>query len=321
MAQAGEIEGLDCEASASLAAALIMNQRFAEMWSLQEAALDWSDPDGVHDMRVAARRARSALADFAPFLLQGNISKLQKNLRRIGRALGGVRDLDVAIAALDVLKDKAPGVHAEAIVRHRQRKEKSREAARQTLVATVGEAARDKSQKAFRQAWTKAIDEHDGKRKTANATLSNESFYEVGKTVIAKRLAAVERLSAALLRPQDVGPLHTLRIAAKRLRYAVELWAVCWDGDVLAGFAKNIAKLQAHLGELHDCDVWVEQLCAELGDEGHQYDREEKDAAVWLMTTYMKERVKHYNAALTLWHKWLADETIVRLRAALAQPL
>jgi CHAD domain-containing protein len=64
--------------------------------------------------------------------------------------------------------------------------------------------------------------------------------------------------------PAQVTALHDLRIAAKRLRYVLELFGPCF-GPYAPTAAKKAKKLQAIVGEIHDCDVTlprVEQLLA-----------------------------------------------------------
>jgi len=66
--------------------------------------------------------------------------------------------------------------------------------------------------------------------------------------------------------PAEVQRLHDMRIAAKRLRYVLELFAPTF-GPYAADGAKQTKKLQDVLGEIHDCDVTrprVEALLAEL---------------------------------------------------------
>lgn len=55
---------------------------------------------GVHQMRIATRRLRSALATFAPILEQGTTESLREDLRWLGVALGGARDAEVLHARL-----------------------------------------------------------------------------------------------------------------------------------------------------------------------------------------------------------------------------
>lgn len=75
-----------------------------EMCALRNRALDWSDPEGVHDMRVAARRLRSALSDFKPYLRKSSIPT--NRLKAIAKSLGTVRDEDVVLAALEELRSR-----------------------------------------------------------------------------------------------------------------------------------------------------------------------------------------------------------------------
>src|SRR5258708_35338635 len=94
------------------------------MCALRDRALDWNDPEGVHDMRVASRRLRSALADFKPDLRCGTLPR--GRLKMIAAALGTVRDEDVSLLALESLKTKvaeqiAQGIEAIADERRRRR--------------------------------------------------------------------------------------------------------------------------------------------------------------------------------------------------------
>ncbi|MBA2645618.1 MAG: CHAD domain-containing protein, partial [Pyrinomonadaceae bacterium] len=68
MAKANEIKGLDCGADVLSGVRLVLRTRLAEMCALGNRATDWSNIEGVHDMRVASRRLRSAMKDFELFL-------------------------------------------------------------------------------------------------------------------------------------------------------------------------------------------------------------------------------------------------------------
>ena len=74
--------------------------------------------------------------------------------------------------------------------------------------------------------------------------------------MVATRLAELLALSGPALEPAAAEAQHDLRIAAKRLRYVLEITEPCFGAEAKA--ARKAAKeLQGVLGEIHDCDVML----------------------------------------------------------------
>jgi len=150
------------------------------------------------------------------------------------------------------------------------------------------------------------------------------SFRQAGRLVIESRVEELREFGDSLHHPFNVEPLHEMRIAAKRLRYALEMLAPCWGGR-LSSCSREVAELQTALGELRDCDIWIEDLGARLdrhqdeaeGAGGHAADSRIRLAAVWLLNHFTKERGKHFRRALGRWHKWETGGFFERMRAAL----
>ncbi len=72
--------------------------------------------------------------------------------------------------------------------------------------------------------------------------------------IVGARLAELRDLAEPALRPGAAQAQHDLRIAAKRLRYVLEIVEPCFGPAAIA--ARRAAKqLQAVLGDIHDCDV------------------------------------------------------------------
>src|SRR3546814_1526121 len=70
-------------------------------WSANEAAaIDGSDPEGVHQMRVGLRRFRSALTVLGDLLPAAQLAWLQEEAKWALTALGSARDWDVFLADL-----------------------------------------------------------------------------------------------------------------------------------------------------------------------------------------------------------------------------
>jgi hypothetical protein len=65
--------------------------------------------------------------------------------------------------------------------------------------------------------------------------------------------------------PSEVVALHDMRIAAKRLRYILEITGPCF-GSYVRTAVKATKDLQDLLGEIHDCDVQLPEVRAFLGE-------------------------------------------------------
>ena len=63
--------------------------------------------------------------------------------------------------------------------------------------------------------------------------------------------------------PSDVKALHDMRIAAKRVRYLLELVEPCLGPAAKRG-AKHAKSLQSLLGEIHDCDEMLPEVRAHV---------------------------------------------------------
>lgn len=81
--------------------------------------------------------------------------------------------------------------------------------------------------------------------------------------IVHTRLAELHSFSAAVRDPGAVDALHDMRIAAKRLRYVLEMTAPALGPGAEAA-AKQAKKLQDVLGEIHDCDEFVPRVDAHI---------------------------------------------------------
>lgn len=77
--------------------------------------------------------------------------------------------------------------------------------------------------------------------------------------IVATRLDELRGFAGPALAPGASESQHEMRIAAKRLRYVLELFSSCFGEEVEE--ARRAAKrLQSVLGDLHDCDLMLGEV-------------------------------------------------------------
>lgn len=303
MTRAKEVENLDCDADVLTGARQVLQTRLIEVCEFREAALDWSDIEGVHDMRVATRRLRSALRDFKPYLKQTNnyhkLKDFNAQIKTLADALGAVRDLDVQIESLEKLPTQVTkAAEAREGIEHLIDERKiERETKRHTLVETLNKIDLEKLPEMLADALK---DVKNNKDKT-------DAYRTSAREIISNSYQAFVKLSGALTRPRAANRLHRLRIAAKRLRYALELFAPCFKTDT-KDFAKQIAEIQKSLGKLHDCDVWLDELAKRMKRKKYRAGENEQHAAreaiIRLLIHFNSERTRAFHDSLMCWKEW-----------------
>ena len=314
MAKAKRIKGINCKASASPGIKLVLLTRFEELYSFQEAALNWHDPEGVHSMRVASRRLRSALRDFTPYVRKRALASVLKQLRDIADALGEVRDQDVAIMALEKMVTQAPDGSASALQQFIDTRRQLRDQSRESLQSILEKSELQELESNFIASVAKATT-----TRTSSQTTPEITFLRMSQAVILERLREFEKLSNGLFQPFEIENLHEMRIAAKRLRYAIELFQQCW-GRGIYSHAKRAARIQTALGDVHDCDVWIESVGKQILNARKNKQNDQITPLMWLLSHLVKLRTKHLRDAFAHWREWEAQDASGKLRATLSEP-
>jgi CHAD domain-containing protein len=84
------------------------------------------------------------------------------------------------------------------------------------------------------------------------------TFAENAPLMLLTRFAEMVRLSHSVHDPERIDDLHNMRIAAKRLRYTLEIFAPCFDGELVKEYKAvydRVKSIQEQIGDIHDCDV------------------------------------------------------------------
>jgi CHAD domain-containing protein len=317
MAKSKPLSELDCSAPAEEIVSQVLRAQLKTMCKLRRKALDWDDPEGVHGMRVSSRRLRSAMSDFRPYV---RVRLPRVKLRSIADGLGAVRDQDVALMALNEFSAQAKGAAANGIQIIANEFQKRRKDARTKLKVSIRPAVIDQFRDEF-QDGLKQLTLAAPKRSRATADAPALTFRDLGRKIILERIKEVREASHHLYFPFHIKELHELRIMAKRLRYAAETFSWCWEPNPHA-IAKEISLLQTSLGELHDCDVWLEGLSARLKQlEGKRHSDEQdlavRAGAIWLIRHFAAARMDHYRAALGRWQEWTTNDFLAKLEAVI----
>lgn len=285
----------------------VLRTRFTEVLSYREAVLEGSAVEPVHDMRVAIRRLRSVIRDFAEIAEKLPLKEIRSDLKRLADALGAVRDADVAIRSLEKLAVKAKeDPIREGIAQIIEQLRAKRESGYENLGPHLSLEAVATLEQHFEKGLNKSI----GQRNLFDANDLDQSMCEI----ISNRVDDFLEPSNAIYDPFSLRRLHRLRIAGKHLRYAVELFSLYTESNV-EGFADTIAKMQSHLGDVHDCDVWIEQLHADLkARKSKELKGKKRDASLWLLSQFVRRRNKAYRSALKLWSEWEQTDVLERLK-------
>jgi Ppx/GppA phosphatase family/CHAD domain len=111
----------------------LIADRWDAVWKAVPVAIEGTDTEGVHDVRVASRRLRAAMDIAAPAFPRSWYRPLHRAAKEITSALGEVRDRDVLLEALRADRESAPLAEHPGIDRLIDRVERERLAARAEL--------------------------------------------------------------------------------------------------------------------------------------------------------------------------------------------
>lgn len=246
-----EVPGVAPATPVAKAAPLILMAKAAPLWDLAEAAASGDDADAVHDMRVASRRTREALALLADYYPDKAFERASDLVRCVTKALGKVRDADVFAQEFASLAARATDPDERVALAWLVGAAGGR---RPTLVRRMRKRLAALDVGGYEKRFGKFA---TGVRRVPDAA---EPVGSLAAAAIEARVTALyAHLPAALDAANDLA-LHAMRIDAKKLRYAVETFAPAFDPDRLETLYPVLKGLQDELGELHDRDVFADAV-------------------------------------------------------------
>jgi len=241
-----------------------------------EGVITNQDIEYLHRMRVASRRLRAALPLLAEKFPKKTYQRWTREIRKITRILGEARDLDVQLEFLkkyrkrlgsdkrtsrstiqsdEILLDGAVSYLLSDV-------RKKRICLQKSVVSSLGNLEKQQIIKEIQSALTQK------KRLPLKRQIkqSMRGIIPIAANYLGERTVHLLSYEKWVEFPDAVAEHHAMRIAAKQLRYTMELYSPLYRLG-LGKQIRRIAKLQKILGDLHDCDVWIDRVARTILDE------------------------------------------------------
>ena len=201
-----------------------------------------TEPESLHQLRVATRRLRTVLRTARPILLPTWVTTLEQELTWLSELLGPARDLDVQIAHFTEESAELDARDRKPLAPFISHLRTQREAVQQMVVSELTGVRYVELIRRLQQA---AQDPAVVESPLTVRDLARQEFKKFRK--------AISRLTPS---PSDTA-LHKIRIKAKRARYAAEL-ARSSVGKPASRFIKSARAVQDLLG-LHQDAIQAER--------------------------------------------------------------
>jgi CHAD domain-containing protein len=295
---------------------LLLHQQLLQIMLNEHGIRNTNRAKYVHDMRVAIRRARAAIRFTEGAFDPDTLDQQVRCLRRLGRSLGAVRDLDVTMANLRAFARTQPAAARSGLRLLRDELKKRRDLAKRDLLSLL-------DSKKHRRFVTGLVEfcttpsKRDGRAQISDYEVIPVQVRHTAPSMITAAFEAVRAYETRIL-GSEVPPLetfHALRIRAKYLRYLLEFTQHLL-GEEAEALVEQLRDLQENLGYLNDAHVERERLRAWLVDLPPQTPlREAMETRLTEIETRLDELV---HSTPTPFAALISQPTRVRLATALA---
>jgi CHAD domain-containing protein len=258
----------------------ILHAQLEALQAYHRIVMGSDEPEGIHKMRVTTRRAQASLD-----LLEGaiNVRPLKKKLRAWRQELSLVRNYDVFLTLIDA---EAARVRAAArpqfeLVKAALQKKRARRVAKvrarlkgikiNKVAAKLGFTLQTDVSQALDPAAIEGDAAVDAK---PDAGEWRESFPVSERAIAARaaerleqRMAEFQALAAQSHAATAAAELHQLRIAAKRVRYLMEIISGMGYGGATRALAW-LRNLQDRIGDWHDLEAIEQEIIKIVSADG-----------------------------------------------------
>jgi triphosphatase len=238
----------------------IVGENLSHLLSNKSAALA-GDAEGIHQVRVAIRRLRSALRLFGPRLECHAAAAFQSKLQRVGRIIGAARDWDVfCLEALPKAFTEIEEFGWNRLLRE------AADARRRDADATSASEINGAPFTALvlgLSAWIETGEEHMDL--LGNKELK-EPFSETSAVLLDRIADRVDKRGRGVGPETSAEELHPLRKSLKKLRYSIEFLSSIYPQKATKRYLRPIKNLQKTLGIINDAAAAL-RLAEQLSQE------------------------------------------------------
>jgi len=236
--------------------ALANLRRYLSAWHLHEPGARFGDdPEELHDLRVAGRRLDAILRQFDAFL-PAALVRIRSTLKKVLRALGKARDLDVALQELNAFNRVLSAADQAHLAPLKQHLLTERERARHKMLAILDSSA---VQRDFEK-LTLALAQPSAVAAAPTETPAAPTLTALSE-LIRTRYKKVRKGARRLAPDSSMEAYHAVRGRVKKLRYALETVTVIF-GKPAGEMVRSLRRWQEKLGMQQDADVAGRRLQA-----------------------------------------------------------
>ena len=240
---------LDGNVSARDALRLIVGEILSHLLSNKSAALA-GDAEGVHQIRVAITRLRSALRLFGPRLEPHAAVAFQSKLQRMGQIIGAARDWDVfCLEALPKALGEIEELGWNRLLR--ESADARRRAADAASAREVGGAAFTALMLGV-SAW---IESREERMDVLGDKGLKQSLSKISADLLDRMADKVDKRGRGVGLETSAEKLHPLRKSLKKLRYSLEFLSSLYPRKATKRYLRPLKNLQKSLGIINDAAV------------------------------------------------------------------
>ncbi len=262
------------------------------------------DVECVHKTRVSSRRIRAALPLFSFCFSKKEFKAWTKEIKKVTRLLANARDLDVQIAFIQQYMknlDSTEKANLNVLLKNHKNCRKNIQS---SVTSGLEELKSTDTLGAIREYCEQTI------ANLSNQTFDSSQVLEKAHWHISFRLDDFLSLQQYVYLEDEKLKHHQMRIYAKKLRYTMECFASQYPSK-LDSEIETVKAFQDVLGEMHDCDVWIDyipQFAENLKTKSNSKNKIGRnseaniDQALQNFLIYIKDRrKKFYSQFVDLW--------------------